>query len=217
MAKVSTQKYLDIAEIREDTVILKNGSLRAVLLASSINFSLKSEEEQTAIISAYAQFLNTLELPVQIVIQSRPFDIKPYLSRLERLREEQTNELLKAQMADYIDFVKELVEMGEIMSKKFYVAVGYNPAGDLKRGFLDRLFDVFKTVGRVTFSKARFKKHRERLFREMDKVISNLNAMGVKSVPLDTQSLIELFYKTYNQETSRQQDLAKKEELKIEE
>jgi len=86
MAKVSTQKYLDIAEIREDTVILKNGSLRAVLLASSINFSLKSEEEQTAIISAYAQFLNTLELPVQIVIQSRPFDIKPYLSRLERLR-----------------------------------------------------------------------------------------------------------------------------------
>jgi len=217
MKKVSTQKYLDIAEIREDAIILKNGSLRAVLLASSINFGLKSEDEQTAIISSYAQFLNTLETPLQIIIQSRPFNIKPYILNLEKLEEKQTNELLKVQMKDYIDFIKELVEMGEIMSKSFYVVVGYNPAGDIRRKFFDRLFEVFKTVGRVTFSKARFAKHRERLFREVDKVVSNLNAMGIKTAPLDTQSLIELFYKTYNPDTSRAQDLAKKEELRLEE
>jgi len=217
MKKASTQKYLDIAEIREDTIILKNGSLRAVLLASSINFSLKSEDEQTAIISAYAQFLSTLETPLQIIVQSRPFNIKPYLLNLEKLEEKQANELLKVQMRDYIDFIKELVEMGEIMSKSFYVIIGYNPAGDVTRKFFDRLFEVFKTVGRVTFSKTRFAKHRERLFREADKIASNLNSMGIKTVPLDTQSLIELFYKTYNPDTSRQQDLVKKEELRLEE
>ncbi len=215
MAKVSTQKYLEITEIREDMVILKNGSLRAVLLASSINFSLKSEEEQTAIISAYAQFLNTLETPLQIVIQSRPFDIKPYLAKLEKIRGEQINELLRSQTSEYLSFVKELVEMGQIMSKRFYVVVGYNPAGDVKRGFFDRFFDVFRTAGLITYSRERFKKHRARLFRETDKVISNLNAMGIKAVPLDTQSLIELFYKTYNPETSTQEDLAKKEELRL--
>ena len=217
MAKASTQKYIDIAEIRKDAIILKNGSLRAVLLASSINFSLKSEDEQTAIISSYAQFLNTLETPLQIIIQSRPFNIKPYLLNLEKLEEKQTNELLKAQMKDYIDFIKELVEMGEIMSKSFYVVIGYSPAGDVRRKFFDRLFEVFKTVGRVTFSKARFAKHRERLFREVEKVATNLNSMGIKTVPLDTQSLIELFYKTYNPDTSRQQDLVKKEDLRLEE
>ena len=217
MAKASTQKYIDIAEIRKDAIILKNGSLRAVLLASSINFSLKSEDEQTAIISSYAQFLNTLETPLQIIIQSRPFNIKPYLLNLEKLEEKQTNELLKAQMKDYIDFIKELVEMGEIMSKSFYVVIGYSPAGDVRRKFLDRLFEVFETVGRVTFSKERFAKHRERLFREVEKVATNLNSMGIKTVPLDTQSLIELFYKTYNPDTSRQQDLVKKEDLRLEE
>ena len=102
----STQKYLNISEIKNDCVSLKNGTLRAVLLVSSINFALKSEDEQTAVIQNYIRFLNTLDAPLQILIQSRPFNIKPYLSQLEELQKVQRNELLKAQMADYSDFIK---------------------------------------------------------------------------------------------------------------
>ena len=130
--------------------------------------------------------------------------------------DKQTNELLQAQTADYIDFVGELIEMGKIMSKRFYIVIGYNPAGDIRRGFFDRLTNVFRTIGRVKFSKTRFEKYKDRLFREADKVNSNLSSMGVKAAVLDTQSLIELFYNTYNPEVSRNENLVKKEELRIE-
>jgi hypothetical protein len=216
MEKIPTQQFIEISEIKNDVVILKDGSLRALLLASSLNFGLKSEEEQNAIISAYIQFLNTLESPVQIVIQSRPFNIKPYLQNLSALEAKQGNKLLKSQMQEYISFVKELVEIGEIMSKRFYVVVSYNPAGDEKQGFFSRLFSVFRTFGILKLTQERFEKNRERLLREVDKIASNLNAMGVKTIQLDTQSLIELFYRGYNLETSQHQDLTPVSDLQIE-
>ena len=132
----STQKYLDIAEIKNDCLVLKDGSLRAVLLASSINFALKSEEEQKAVIQAYSRFLNTLKFPLQIVVHSRPFNIDPYVNELNILRQNQTNELLRNQTTDYRDFIRELIDLGEIMSRRFYVVVRYSPIGDKKRGFL---------------------------------------------------------------------------------
>src|SRR3989338_10228561 len=99
--QVSTQQYLDIAEIKEDTVVMNDGTLRAVLLVSSINFSLKSEEEQNAIVAAYIGFLNFLEFPLQIIIQSRQLDVDGYLERLKKIEKEQTNELLRLQTAEY--------------------------------------------------------------------------------------------------------------------
>jgi len=108
----ATQRFLDIAEIREDTVILKDGTLRAVLLVSSINFALKGEEEQEAIIAGYVGFLNALEFPLQIVIHSRKLNIEDYLIRLVEAEKTQTNELLKAQIADYRSFVGELITLG---------------------------------------------------------------------------------------------------------
>ncbi|MBU4369407.1 hypothetical protein KKG58_01440, partial [Patescibacteria group bacterium] len=155
----STQKYLDISEIKNDCVALKNGTLRAVLLVSSINFALKSEDEQKAVIQSYVRFLNTLDAPLQILIQSRPFNIKPYLAYLGELEKAQRNELLKVQMADYSDFIKELVQMGEIMIRRFYIIVPYNPLGDKKRGFFPRLADVFSAIAIVKLKQERFEKY----------------------------------------------------------
>ena len=118
---VSTQQYLDIVEIREDVVMLKDGTLRAVLAVASTNFALKSEDEQNALISGYAQFLNSLDHPLQIMIQSRRLNIDEYFNRLKIAEKEQTNELLRMQITDYLSFTRELVELGEIMSKRFYV------------------------------------------------------------------------------------------------
>ncbi|MFA5175546.1 MAG: TraC family protein [Patescibacteria group bacterium] len=212
----STQKYLNISEIRNDCVILQDGTLRAVLLVSSINFSLKSEEEQNAVIQAYVQFLNSLDFPIQIVIQSRPFNINPYLAQLEELKRTQTNDLLKAQMADYIDFTRELIQMGEIMSKRFYIVVPYNPLGDKKRNFVSIMSDVLSAASVVKLKREKFEKYREILFRRMDNVLANLSSMGIKAVSLDTQSLIELFYNTYNPASAQNQKLAEIKDLRIE-
>lgn len=212
----STQKYLNISEIKNDCVSLRNGTLCAVILVSSINFALKSEDEQTAVIQSYVRFLNTLDAPLQILIQSRPFNIKPYLAYLDELRKVQRNELLKVQMADYIDFVKELVQMGEIMIRRFYLVVPYNPLGDKKRGFFSRLSDVFSASTIVKLKQERFEKYREALFRRVDNTVSGLGSMGLKSVPLDTQSLIELFYNAYNPAEAETQKLPDLKDLRVE-
>ncbi len=212
----STQKYLDIAEIKDDCVVLKDGSLRAVLLVSSINFSLKSEEEQKAIIQGYINFLNTLEFPLQIVIQSRKLNISSYLDKLKELEEKQENDLLKMQIVEYVDYVKELVEMGEIMNKRFYVTISYSPLSDKAKGFFKRLTETFSAAMVVKLKRASFEEYRIKLFKRADNIISGLSTMGLKAVPLDTQSLVELFYKTYNPEVAEQEKLEKLEKLKIE-
>lgn len=131
----STQQYLDIAEFREDTIIMRDGTLRAVVLVASINFALKSEDEQNAIISAYVGFLNNIDFPLQIVIQSRELNIDNYLLFLRQKEKEQTNELLKMQTTEYLQYVTELISLGKIMNKKFYVVVSYNPSSDKQKGF----------------------------------------------------------------------------------
>ncbi|MCD6097026.1 TraC family protein [bacterium] len=212
----STQRYLPISEIKNDCIVLKNGELRAVLLCSSLNFGLKSEAEQNAIIQGYINFLNSLDFPLQIVVQSRPFNIGPYLEKLEKMRRQQRNELLRAQMADYIDFVKELVELGEIMSRRFYLVVPYNPGGEKKRGFFSQLAETLSTPARIILKEEKFKKYREILFQRVDKIISGLNSIGLRAVPLDTQSLIELCYNIYNPKISANQKLAKIEDIRME-
>lgn len=212
----STQKYLDISEVRGDAIVLKDGTLRAVLLVSSVNFSLKSEDEQNATISAYTQFLNGLDYPLQIMIQSRKLNLGVYLHDLDTRLKEQTNELLKSQMVEYIDFVKELVDLGDIMTKKFYVVVPYNPAGDKRRGFFKRLSDIFSVGSAVRLKRERFEAYREQLFKRADNVMAALSSMGLRAVPLDTQSLIELLYNSYNPIESETQKLVEMNKLRVE-
>lgn len=212
----ATQRYLDIAEIREDVVIMKDGTLRAVLAVSSINFALKSEDEQTAVIAQYVQFLNTLEYPLQIVIQSRKLDIEPYLVKLQEFEKQQQNELLKAQMADYRNFVAELVSLGDIMTKTFYVVVLYSPLTDKRKGFFDRLGEAFSPAKLVKLRSGAFGERRQALMARVEHVMGSLQSIGLKSVTLDTQALIELFYRMYNPETSKGEKMPAVGKLQIE-
>src|SRR6056297_2836571 len=211
----SAQKHLNISEIKNDCLVLQNGALRAVLLTSSLNFALKSQDEQKATVNGYIQFLNSVDFPIQILIQSRPFNIKPYLSRLQQRKREQTNELLRQQTKDYINYVQDLVELGGIMHKRFYIIVPYNPMGEKGEGFFSKLFNLFSATKTIELKSKKFEKYREKLFKRVDKITSLISGVGLKAVPLDTQSLIELFYSSYNPEESQVQRLENLEKLKV--
>lgn len=212
---ISTQQYLDIAEIKDDTVVMKDGTLRAVLMVSSINFALKSEEEQSAVIGSYVRFLNNINFTLQIVIQSRELEIDNYLAYLQEKEKAQTNKLLKLQTADYIEYIKELTSLGRIMSKRFFVIVPYDPLTDKRKGFFSLMKDALRPATIIKLKEKTFARYQEMLSRRLESVMGGLESMGVSAVRLDTQSLIELYYKTYNPETSKNQQLADLEKLKI--
>lgn len=212
----STQRYLQIAEIRDDVIIMKDGSLRSVLLVSSINFALKSEDEQNAIISAYVGFLNSLDSPFQILIQSRKLDLESYLEVLGEAEKKQTNDLLKMQMAEYRQYIKELVEMGNIMTKRFYVVVPYDPFRKKTRSFWQRTTDLISPSSTISLSQRIFNSRQRELFSLVDRVVSGLSSMGLRSQVLDTQALIELFYNTYNPTVAKSQKLEDINKLRME-
>lgn len=212
----STQRHLEISEIKEDTIVLKDGTLRAVLLVSSINFALKSEDEQNAIVAAYVNFLNTIDFPLQIVIQSRKLDIDGYIARLKKREKLQTNELLRIQTADYVDYIGELVELGNIMTKRFYIVVPYNPKTDKQKKFFRRFLELFRASQIISLGQQRFQKRKKELTQRVEHVMESLASIGLKSVLLDTQSLIELFYHTFNPDISQKQKLTDLNRLNIE-
>ena len=213
---VSTQQYLDIAEIKDNTIIMKDGTLRAVLLVSSINFALKSEDEQNAVIDSYIRFLNNLSFTLQIVIQSRELDIDNYLQYLKTKEKEQINKLLKIQTADYIEYIKELTSLGRIMNKRFYVIVPYDPLTDKHKSFFSSISEALKPATIIKLKEKIFLKYQDLLSRRVDSVAGGLESMGVAVARLDTQSLIELYYKTYNPETARNQNLVDLNKLQVE-
>jgi len=211
----STQQYLDIAEIKENTVIMRDSTMRAVIMVSSINFALKSEDEQDAIIGSYVSFLNNIDFSLQIVIQSRELNIDHYLDDLKQKEREQTNELLKIQTAEYIQYIKELVSISQIMSKHFYVVVSYNPVSDKQKSFFSRFFDTLKPATLIRVKEERFRRRRVDLTHRIDSIISGLNSIGLNAVELDTQGLIELYYNSYNPSTSLNEKLVNTNELRI--
>jgi type IV secretory pathway VirB4 component len=213
----ATQRYLDIAEIRDDVVIMKDGTLRAVLMVSSINFALKSVDEQEAIIQAFISFLNGLEFPLQIVIQSRKMNVDPYLQSLLERQREISNELLKTQIADYRGFVQELVEMGEIMQKRFYVVVLFDPASNKRKNFWTRLSEAVSPAMNIRLKEKQFAECRAALLERSDLINSQLTSLGVGGTLLDTQSLIELFYECYNPDVFSTEKLGDINKVRFEE
>lgn len=207
VTSATTQKYLDVAEIRDDVIVMKDGTLRAVLMVSSLNFALKSEDEQDAIIAAYVGFLNNLEYPLQIVIQSREFKIDDYLASLEARQREQTNELLRVQTAEYLSYIKELISLGKIMHKRFFVVVTYNPLSNKQKSFFSRVAETFKPSTLVRLKEEKFQRRREALVARAETIAGGLGSMGLSATLLDTQSIIELLYTTYNPETSLNEQL----------
>jgi len=213
---VSTQQFLDIAEIRDDVVIRKDGSLCAVLLVSSINFALKSEEEQNALIQGYMTFLNSLDSEIQIVIQSRRLNIEKYLNSLKAKEKEQTNELLRTQIAEYRDFVNELITLGDIMGKRFYIVVPFAPGKSEKKTFANQLGAVFSPAKVIKLSEKTLDKYHARLATRIEKVATGLGSMGLTAVQLNTQSLVELYYNSYNVELARSQKIPPPDKLQTE-
>lgn len=216
---VPSQRFLDVAEIRDDIVIMRDGTLRAVLLVSSINFSLKSVDEQNAIVQAYMQFLNGLDYPIQVVIQSRRMNIDNYMHQLDESAKTLTSDLLKRQITDYKDFVKQLVKLGDIMQKRFYVVVPLNPAtdkGTVQKGFAQRLTEIFSPtiVGKLT--EERFQKLQFDLSLRINQIIGGLSSMSLNAVQLDTQSLIEMMYTVYNPELFETQRMTDIDKLQLE-
>jgi len=212
----STQKYLKISEFRDGLAILQDGTLRAVMICSSVNFALKGEEEQSALISAYMQFLNSLDFPIQIVIQSRKLDIDNYIRRLREAEKALQNELLKNQIAGYIEYIQQLIELQEIMTKRFFIIVPFNPLGAKNKSFWQRLKETFFPVALIKVKKETMAKYKEEINLRITNIAGNLQGMGVDSRVLDTQGLIELFYNAYNPTTSQNQKITDLSKLNLE-
>lgn len=211
-----TQDLLPLEEIRDGVVILRDGTMRLVLLISSINFALKSQDEQDAIIYAYQEFLNSLDFPVQIVISSRKMDITPYLEQVKALREKQPNELLRLQMDEYVNFVDELVRGSSIMTKTFFVVIPFAVTQSRQEGFFSRMTKGIRgTAAGRKVSDVEFDHNRTQLFQRAEQVATGLQGMGLRVVPLNTQELLELYYTMYNPGTSRNQRLKNAGQLRV--
>ncbi len=197
----TTQDFIPIKEIRDGIIVLEDGSLRAVLLASAINISLKSADEQQALVMQFQNFLNSLEFPVQISVQSRRYDIKPYLLTLERRIEQQEEELLRLQTREYIEFIRWFTNSVNIMSKKFYVIIPYSGSGfteaEKSGSFFDRLFSN-KKKDSFREKTERFEEQRSQLEQRIAIVKGGLSRFGVRSEQLNTEQSIEVFYNMFN-------------------
>jgi hypothetical protein len=189
MANASTQQFLEIQDIREGVVILKNNAIRGVLMVSSVNFALKSEDEQNATIYQFQSFLNSLDFSIQITIQSRKLNITGYLDKLKDLEKKQENELLKIQTTGYREFIQELIAGGSIMSKNFFVTVPFS--------FID-IPDFSKN--KSANDEEEFQRSKAQLWQRMEFVASGLRRCGLKCVPLNTSELIELYWSLHHPE-----------------
>lgn len=197
-AAKAAQDFVPVKEVRGGIIVLKDGGLRAVMLASSINFALKSADEQMAILSQFQNFLNSLDFSVQIFIESRKLDIRPYVALLEDREQAQTNDLMKIQVREYIEFIKSFTADANIMSKSFFVVVPYSPA-QLSVGAVSR--GIFGNKNNTTDQEQasiNFEEHRTQLEQRVSVVEQGLAATGVRSVMLGTEEVIELLYKLFN-------------------
>jgi len=194
----ATQEFVPIKEIRDGIVVLRDGGLRAVVLASSTNLSLKSNDEQQAIILQFQNFLNTLDFPIQISVQSRRLDIKPYLLQLENRLKEQTEPLLKLQTKEYIEFIKNFTDNVSIMTKNFFIIVPYTQASfnPIKQGFFAKIFSRGNTE--ESTPQADFEEKRSRLEQRVSVIEQGLGRCGLRSARLGTEEVIEVFYKVFN-------------------
>lgn len=205
---IPSQDLLQIEEIRDGVLILKDHTMRAVLMASSLNFALKSADEQTAIIMQFQNFLNSLDFSLQFFISSRKLNIEPYIETLQEAERKQTNDLLKIQTTEYIEFVRTFVRAANIVTKSFYVVVPFTPSlfgasNATPGGVFQNLTSVFAGKGKSgkndnTMSVEKFEEYKNQLWQRIDAVLQGLIRTGVRCAPLNTEELIELFYGLYN-------------------
>lgn len=218
----STQNTLQIAEIRDGIVIMNDGSFRSVVMVKSINFDLMSPQEREAVEYSFQGFLNSLYFPVQIFIRSQKVDIRPYLERLDKIRSEHENMLLALLMEDYLSYVSAIAQQTNIMDKKFYVVIPFDPRPEVQRAisqsknFFTGLAGLFSNKEqRVVINEATLNAAKDELRNRVQATLGGLQQSGIQGLPLDTQELIELYYDTYNPDTATRQQLKNFDDLSV--
>ncbi len=192
----STQTHLDIYDIQNDLLILKDGSACLLLEVSAINFGLFSEREQEATIYAYAQMLNSLNFTIQIVITSKRKDITDYLDKLEVKLSSSPTPKIKEQLIKYRDFIKSIVRQGNVLDKKFFVSI---PFSSLELGITPALKAFSKTPTKPSTPMATIvERATNNLTPKRDHLIRLLARIGLKSRQLNSQELLQLYYDSYN-------------------
>lgn len=192
----TTKDFVQIEDIKDDVVVLKGGSLRAVIEVNSMNFELKSQDEQTAIIQRFQDFLNALDFPVQITISSRKLNIKGYLEKVDKIINSQTNELLRIQASEYARFIKGLTELTNIMSKKFYIIVPFYITALQKSGLMKGFLKSNKNA--QSLQDKDFENYKTQLEQRVNLVLDNISNTGLSGKRLNKEQLANLYYQAYN-------------------
>ncbi len=190
-----TQDFVPVRDVKDNVVILKDGRMLGIMLASSINFSLKSMDEQEAILSQFQSFLNTVDFSLQFYVQSRRLDINPYLQQLAEREAVQENDLMKIQLREYMEFIRTFTAEAEIMSKNFFIVVPYTPTEiNLKAG----LSSLITGKKNLEIEEGKFQEHRTQIEQRMSLVEQGLARIGVRTVALQSEELVELYYHIFN-------------------
>ncbi len=212
MATIGTpaQQFVPVQEVRDGIAVMKDGSLSMVVLVSSINLSLKSYDEQRATLMQFQNFLNTLDFPIQIVVQSRRYDIRPYILTLQNRLKEQVEPLLQVQTREYIQFIQSFTDQVNIMRKSFFVIVPYIPPILTQQKGISKIFSFLnKKTDNTQQSVTDFEEQRTQLEERVSVVEQGLSRVGLRVAQLGTEEVIELLYKTFNPGDSTSQAKAK--------
>lgn len=196
----STQRYLPFSQIRENIMIMKDGSSRLVARCSAINFLLKSQEEQDAIIISFQRFLNSLDFPIQILVRSKKLDIDGYLGKLKDKAVKQTNPLLQNQTYEYIEYLKKLIEVAQIMKKEFYIVIPFDTIENKSvkdTSLIGSFQNFFRSISgaqdltNIKIQIKNFEKSKKWVSQRFNAVKTGLENIGVRVQPLDKQELVE--------------------------
>lgn len=192
------QQFVPVQEVRDGIVVMKDGSLCTVVLVSSINLSLKSYDEQRATLEQFQNFLNTIDFPIQIVVQSRRYDVRPYILTLENRLKEQTEQLLQVQTREYIQFIQTFTDQVNVMRKSFFVVIPYVPPILSQKGGLSKIFSFLRPASTTGAGLGDFEEERTQLEERVSVVDQGLSRVGLRLIQLGTQEVIEVLYKTFN-------------------
>ncbi|MEX0690022.1 MAG: hypothetical protein WD471_01640 [Candidatus Paceibacterota bacterium] len=193
-----TQSFIEIEEIRDGVIYMKNGELRKVLMVNGINFDLKSEEEQKIILASFQRFLNTLDFSVQFFIHSRKVNIKPYTEKVKERENEEMNQLLKTQISEYIEFITSFVAENPIITKTFFIVVPYSSKDANLKNAKNSFMNFLKKDKDSKDNKERLEDSLQQLSYRENEVTSGLNGIGLRVKPLEDDEITELFYNLYN-------------------
>jgi len=196
----STLSFVEIAEIRDSAMILREGQLRAVIAISSANFALKSGSEQQIIINSFQGVLNSLEFMIQILVQSRKLNLDNYIEKLQEQEDKQENDLLRVKMQEYIEYIQQMLKEVNIMKKDFYLVIGYD-VGNIRYGLFGSLTRALNPTKIIKQKQEDFLRNRKFLMSRVDQVASRFAALDLKVDLLNTEQLIALMYNSYNPDT----------------